>query len=293
MKKQLFFFFLILTLLSSFCWPEPALAARGTPTSLEFARGIWLDVNNRTFESDLRSAVALKVDWVNVDYDWGALSASAEKSQSFANALKLLKSANLSVVVSLINAPKTAQSLDGPNADQTAALVSKLISDYPQILAIEIFPMANLKARWGSKPNPTGYASLLQKVEARIRLEKKSTLIIAGGLSNLIYERDDMPAPAYLQKFYESKYYPALISLRFRNLSSDLLRSNTENCLRYYEQAREIMLKNNHRSGLIWLMEAKPQLNENITWYQKATDLARAQLYMGAIFYNSTLAVAK
>jgi hypothetical protein len=68
---------------------------------------------------------------------------------------------------------------------------------------------------------------------------------------------------------------------------------NGDLTLRHYEAIRNIMLENNHRSGLIWVTgfswksKTTTSLEEQSVWIKQAYLIMRRQLYIGAAFFQS------
>jgi len=62
--------------------------------------------------------------------------------------------------------------------------------------------------------------------------------------------------------------------------------------LRHYEFVRNFMLQNNHRTDLIWITgfswpSQLASMEEQASWVYDAYKLLKAQLYIGAAFFNS------
>jgi hypothetical protein len=288
MNRNFLFIILLLVLLSNFVTPTFAQTTAGTPYSLEFARGVRFDINSNDFEQSVKAAQSMSLDWVNVDFDWAAAStlSGTRAFHRFKYAMTVLSDSGFSVVVSVVNPPTWAMTDAGPQPDLTAELVAHLAKEYPQILAIEIFPLANLKSAWGARPDPDKYAGMLRQVEQRMIQERIRILIIAGGLSNSVSSVEDIPADTFLQGIYRAGISPEIISLHFNGIGADLLAEPSLYNLRYYEQIRETMLENGHKSGLIWVMEVKPGSSQPASWYKNVAEQLRSQLYIGAVYLN-------
>jgi hypothetical protein len=294
MKTHQFTLALTCALIISLVFPVSARAARGTPESLEFAHGVYVDVNGQQVEAALHLAAEMNLDWVALDFDWAATWPDISKwndTSRFASAMALARTLNLNVLVSIKNAPAWASTPQGPDAGFSAALVSELTQRYSNLLAVELYPQANTRAGWGATPDPAAYANLLKVVQSRLDSENRKVYLIAGGLSNTLLAADDMADVSFLQGLYATGTRPAIISIQFSTLSGSPLDEPAASNLRHYEQIRSVMTANSHTDGLLWMtrfcfpenIDAVQAQNE---WLLHASEQMKSQLYIGAVFYG-------
>lgn len=290
---------------------QTALAAKGTPYSPDFGYGAHLDITGQYIPEALQSAAAQKIDWISIDFDWAALWPDASREPKLADldsAMDIAQRNGLAVMLSLTDAPTWARTADGPDAKLSSWLVVNLAQRYPKALqAVELFPGANLASAWGGTPNPAAYFSLFQVVQASIQQAKLPLLLVAGGLTPLsagssTSDSDDLQ---YLQGLYQSGAAAnmSIISLRFPDLTGEPLQApdgQEHRILRHYEEIRQVMLKNNHQHGMLWITtfswpsgriqaadSVYQQSAEQVNWLTQAYKQLRAQLYIGAAFFNA------
>jgi hypothetical protein len=202
----------------------------------------------------------------------------------------------LAVLVSITNPPNWVLTSSGPDPQLTATVASYLVARYPEtLLAIELYPGANTHKGWGVVPDPANYASLLKTVHRALQQMNPEIVVIAAGLEPVADGPNDIDDLAFLSALYNqgSAPYMPVIGLRLANISmvpTKPPQAHKDNTLRHYEAVREIMLRNNHRQGLIWVTgfswdsTALPSPEYQAIWLKQAFLMMRAQLYIGTAF---------
>lgn len=282
---------LMLTSALTLALVSPALAQRGTPTSMEFGLGARLEPGAPLTVESLQLAAALPLDWVNIPFRWAQdwpEPARWNAASPFAQAMQQAGRLNLNVLLSISDAPAWAQTPQGPNPALTAALVSDLTALYPFVLAVELFPGANTRAGWGADPNPSAYSFLLQQTQAGLG-SASPVYLVAGGLIWPVGPQE-LSAVDFARGLYQAGARPAILSLQLMELGETV----SAESLQPLEAVRAVMLENQQRAGLLWvtrfslppaLQNAAPQAQAN--WIKDVFDLWRAQLYFGAAFYSA------
>lgn len=285
-------------------------AASGLPDSLEFAYGAHLDIDGEQVTAAINAAAAMGVDWIAVDFDWAQRweDASAPPDLDSLNlAMSLARQGNMSVLMSITNAPGWAATPAGPDPEMTAGLVLSLVRLYPEsLLAVELFPAANTYQGWGAPPNAAAYTHMLDRTQAVLNENGSNVVIVAAGLTPLFLESDGTGIDdlVYLEALYQSGAgsLMQIIGVRLPVITGDTMfvpDNGDTRYLRHYEEVRQVMLQNNHQDGLIWLtgfswpaVEDQPSNaglstpEEQASWLDRSYRLIRAQLYIGAGFYS-------
>jgi hypothetical protein len=285
-------------------------AASGLPNTLEFGVGSRLDINGLHLLPAVNVASEMGMDWLAINFDWERLWKNREDQPDLTLINKVMEAAgqaNISIMVSIMNAPGWAFGESGPDPDITAQLVAYLGTQYPStLLAVELFPHSNTYKGWGASPDPSAYLLLIKKTQAVLEEEGLNLQLIVGGLTPLgpDHTGSDMDDLVFLEQIYKNggANIIKIVSLRLENITGDpmYLPANGENrYLRRYEEARRVMLQNQHQQGLIWItgfswpriaIEASDVIylksDEQTAWLNKAYKLMRAQLYIGAIFFS-------
>ena len=275
-------------LVGSLILPIPVGAAPGTPNSLAFGYGARINVDGIHAPLALRMAAGMRIDWVALDFDWAASQPEAgawNENDSFTQAMLLCRTLGLDVLISISDAPAWAMTPGGPQAESVSVLVNTLAEKYPHLLAVEPFPGANTRAGWGAAPNPAAYAEMLQTVEAGLAAE---LYIVSAGLENRVSAPEDIRDLDFLQGLYDAGWKGSILSIRLDALQGDLLELPAQDRLRHYEQIRALMNENQHSDGLIWVTSlGLPNDTNDESWLLQAYEQLQAQLYMGAVFYES------
>ena len=281
---------LILAIALTFSQVSLALAQRGTPYSLEFGMGARLEPTAARMGKSLRLAAQLPLDWVQIPFHWASDWPEAgawNVNSPFAQAMAQAEILNLTVMVSVVDAPVWAQTAQGPNPALTAALVADLTATYQQVRAVELFPGANTPGGWGASPNPVAYAALMQAVQARLPTDPP-VYLVAGGLLESV-EAGALPGAEFVRGLYQAGARPAIISLQVVSAEGAVSSAT----LRPLEDIRAVMLEQGHSDGLVWLTRLSlpptlqnAALDAQSAWMREAQMLFRAQLYVGVVFFD-------
>jgi len=281
--------------------PQHARAANGFPNTLKFGYGARLDPLGKEVSLALNTATSIGIDWIGVDFDWARLWANSNKQpklDTLDQAIGRAHKNGVNVLLSITNPPSWALNDQGPDLELTAGLVSQLADRYrDSVLAIELLPEANTTRGWGARPNPNAYAALLAACWEGLRSNGSPTILVAGGLRPISNDKsgNDMEDLDFLSALYASgaKDLMPVVSLHLIDLSRETMASpDSQNpyVLRRYELIRQVMLKQNHNGGLIWITDFSwPDSNdispeEQSRWINQAFQLMRSQLYIGAAF---------
>jgi hypothetical protein len=302
MQKRKIFLALVLALFWFTNTGLGAQAASGLPDSPEFGYGASVSTSKQQAVQALGVAQGLGLDWVSVDFDWSRFWPSPEVEADLSTLRGLVESArqnNLNVLMSISHPPTWAMTPSGPNPDATAAITVQMVSSFQGSLqVVELFPGANTGEGWGTAPNPEAYIGMLQIVRNALTNQNLKAFVIpsisplstapaAGDIDDLIF----------LKYFYEAEMPTPMVGLRYQKLSdqpiTDPVQENPA-VLRHYELVRKFMLENGHRTDLIWITgfswpEQLTSLDEQASWVYEAYKLLKAQLYIGAAFFNGLI----
>jgi hypothetical protein len=297
-----------LALLACLVFQTTAQAAKGTPDSPDFGYGAQIHLVGKTSGEALQTAAQIKLDWVQIEFDWAARWPAASGSPSLQDldqAMQIAGQNHLTVLFSLTDAPAWASSPRGPDPALTAQLITALARRYPDSLrGVELFPAANTVLGWGALPNPQAYLNLFQTTAQTLHANGLSLTLVAAGLSPLgsTPVPQDMDDLAFLTGLYAAGGADqiSILSLRFDELTGDPLQSPTQNAqpvLRHYEAVRQVMLANHHSLGILWITRFGPpsgtiqatdsiyrQPSNQSAWLSQAYRQLRAQLYIGTAF---------
>jgi len=278
--------------------PSVVFAQDGLPGTPGFGFGACLDLEGPHLESAIRIAETYGLDWITIDYDWAKYWPQATASPNWGtldSVMNHIHGTDMAVMISITNAPAWALDSEGPNNEWTTQLALRLARRYPDdLIALEIFPAANTVQGWGKTPNPTAYAQLLKSIHNSLSKEGFSNTLIAAGIDPSTGKQDALDFLMSLYNEGNASYSP-VVSLRLPALSHDPKTHPNEvsdHTLRFYEEARQVMLDNGHQNGLIWVTRfdwkksGLSDSNEQALWLQNAYLTMRSQLYIGvASFY--------
>jgi hypothetical protein len=308
MKKSTVSLAISLALLACSFFQTPAQAAKGTPDSPDFGYGAQIHLEGKYSGEALHSAAQIKLDWVQIEFDWAARWPTAVGSPSLQDLDAAMQTAgenHLAVLLSLTDAPAWASSPRGPDPALTAQLLTALARRYADSLkGIELFPAANTVLGWGALPNPQAYLTLFQNTTDALHANGLDLTLVAAGLTPLgpVPMPQDMDDLAFLSGLYAAggAEQISILSLRFDELTGDPLQSPSQNAhpvLRHYEAVRQVMLANHHSLGILWItrfgcpsgtIQAADSLYRQpaiqSAWLSQAYRQLRAQLYIGAAF---------
>lgn len=287
-----------------------AKAARGTPSSPEFGYGARLDQDGQLVSQALASAADLKLDWIELDFDWARQWPDATHQpdlHTLDQAMQVAAEYKLPVAISISDAPGWARTDQGPDPVMTAWFVANLARRYPNTLqAVELFPGANTRQGWGARPDPQLYSALLNAAQAGLQKAGLPLLLVAGGLTPLppAPSGQDLDDLGFLQSLYAAgglKDIP-IVSIRYADIIGDPLKApdgSEHRILRHYEEVRQVMLANDDKTGILWITDlswpsGKIQESDSIyqnpevqaVWLRNAYRQLRAQLYIGAAFLH-------
>jgi hypothetical protein len=283
--------------------PKPALGYSGAPDSTKFGYGVRLDPYGEEVALALKAADSIGMDWIGVDFDWARAWPDRNVDPDMEALDYVMRKASryeLGTLISVTNPPHWAKTIKGPDQAATVRLVLILAQRYQQnYLSIELFPGVNTTRGWGAEPDPIAYKGLLKACWKALQSSGSPALLIAGGLEPLsskgaVGDIDDL---VFLSKLYRSgaEGYMPVISLRLPAVTADVLAdpgSGSAVVLRHYEEARKIMTKYSHGSGLIWVtgytcpvQELRTE-REQTEWINQSYQLMRSQLYIGAAFLD-------
>lgn len=286
-------------------------AARGEPGAPAFGFGAVIYPQDPGIQQAMTMAMDLELDWILVPVAWKDYQANRGGMIQLGPLDMIMRTAEqngLAVLVSVAKPPDWAITESGPNPEQAARFIQALASRFPKtIKAVELFPGANTRQAWGAAPDPQAYIDLFQKVDLLIRDEPEPILLVAAGLRPLsvLHPASDMDDLVYLEKLYRlgANQYMPVISLQYFQLAGDPLLPPTKRerqTLRHYEDVRQVMVKNNHQSGMIWITHlslpsstisvagtATTYQEAQSAWLSQAYVQLRSQLYVGVAFLSS------
>lgn len=302
---------LIIGILLSLFSPQKVQAAAGAPGSPDFGYGAWLHLNGNYLQNGLDSMAELKLDWIAIEVDWARWLPNPGITPDLSAMDQAMRSAaehGSAVMISLTNPPDWALTDQGPSADAAAQLISSLASRYSGVLqAVELIPGANKTTGWKAAPVPAVYARFYTNIKNILKAQGIHLFLVAGGFSpvDAVKANGDMPDVEFLRGLYDAGAagWLDVIGLHFSQLTGSPLNAPTSNesrVLRHYEQIRQIMLENNHQSGVIWITQLSVpdgtiEIGDRVyldpqrqaEWLQQATNQIRSQLYVGVVFVQN------
>ncbi len=291
----------LILLLTAACLftPLAAQASGGLPGSPAFGFGAWLDTSGQQVELSVQRAGEMGIEWLGVELDWAALQ--PEKgvpldSASLDYALSLASTNNLSVMVSIRNAPDWAMTAAGPKPNLTAKLVLYLSGLHPNLMAVEVFPEANTIQGWGAAPNAEAYLKVIQKIGRTLQEGESVITLVAGGLAALPpnHAPEDIDDLLFLEELYRlggGGLLP-ILSIRYNLAGREPMKTPSDDpyTLRRYELVRNVMLRYGQETGTVWITKFSWPLDqpaaEQTAWMQQAYSLMNSQLYIGAAFFD-------
>ena len=266
-----------------------------------FGYGVRVDLWGDNPQAAIREAGNFNLDWIAIDFDWQRLQPEADTPKNWGEldaAMSSAKENQLSVMLSITQAPDWAMDENGPHPQKTSNLASELVRRYPNIpLALELFPSANTLQGWGESPNPEAYASLLEVTSQAVMQINPETIIVGASLTPLTAHSIGMDDSEFLHQLYEEQIaeYLPIVGLRLPPLGNAPLTPThqaDELLLRHYENIRSIMVENGHKNGLIWVTgfswdaSSLNSPNDQAAWMKQAYLLFRSQLYIGSAFFD-------
>lgn len=283
------------------------LPHNGLPNSPAFGYGLWLDPRGKQVGPALNLAKGLKIDWLAVDFDWAARWPEMAVAPNLADLAPIFDTTSANgagILLSIHNAPAWGSTPSGPDPIQTANIVLQLTQLYPSLLAVELFPAANTAAGWGAPPNPAAYAAVFNQTYLALQGQNRQVALVAAGLTPVLPGSGDINDLDFLQGLYASGLQPVMpiVSIRLPDTTREVLALPTPEeprVLRHYEEVRNVMIRNNHLEGMIWLSNFSwpsgtiNMVDATVTsktaqaeWFQQAFQLMSSQLYIGAAFFS-------
>lgn len=306
--------FCILTLLAVFLTKFPlgtALAAPGTPGSPEFGYGAILYPDTESSEKALKMAVGLKLDWVELPFDWSDSQPDPDhpaRMDGFDLLVQSLAENGISILFSVHNVPEWALTITGPDPDMTAEIISFIAERYDEtVQAIELFPGANNRRSWRAEVSPKAYFQVFQAVHERLTEQGHTIILVAAGLESFgqIIPKGSMKDTEYLAELYTlgAATLMPVISLGYADVTGNPYQIPSDQemrVLRRFEEIRRVMVENHHETGSIWITrfclpsgkisaaDSEYQtMDAQSTWLTQAYLIVRSHLFIGVAFLPS------
>lgn len=278
---------------------KTVLAGQGLPGTVEFAYGGQINLDGPWLDDALHISANLHLDWIAIDFNWQSFYPTPNENPNLSRlneALSFAAKNQISVLLKLSAPPAWALTANGPDPAQTVSLVSQILQNYPGLIqAIELFPEPNTMSGWGATPNPQAYADLYLKSQNALQGVSPHTLLIIGSLkpvSNL--SNQEMDDQIFLQGLYDSglKGQSKIIGLHINHaVGSPLDPPNAVLTARHFEEIHKVMIQNHENEAIIWITQIQPpvklQADDQKEWLNQAYSLFKAQLYIGAVFFQS------
>lgn len=310
MRSARIFFAALIAILTAASAPSSALAGRGLPGSTDTAYGAHLFPQGELVDQALSLAGDLQMDWLAIDVPWSEYYPDPGAVPDWNQLDQIIRQAGrnqIAVMLSVTSPPAWALTGQGPEPEAAARWVLLLAQRYPEtVQAIELFPGANIQENWGAAPDPAAYAGLFHTIYTQLDQADVPLWLILGGLQPVSPGQpgamDDL---VFLQGIYNSGIQGEfnIISVQFPEITGEPLSAPTreeQRVLRHHEQVRQVMLANQHESGLIWitrlsvpsgkLYPGDAQYRDALqqqAWLTEAYRHLRAQLSVGAVFFGS------
>lgn len=289
--------------------PANVNASEGLPGSAKFGYGGRIDIKGEYLNESIQVASSMGFSWIAVEFDWEEMWPDPNSPPHISQLTEIINQANhagLSVLLTISNPADWAVTERGPDPQTTANLILSLSEFYGEkILAIELFTGVNTQHAWKAIPDSGSYLRLLKKVQDTLWQAGQQIAIITTitplSTSPSVYDIDDLDFLDELYKASSNSYLP-IIGLKFSFISGDPYSNPSQIALRHYEEIRAVMLKNDHREGLIWITgfgfpnrglsnndQASPPpltVEQQADWLEKAFSLIKAQLYVGSAFFD-------
>lgn len=309
MKHTLLIIVIFTIILSAFCFPKYAEASEGLPGSAKFGYGARIDIEGKYLDKSIELASSIGLDWVAVDFNWEKMWSDPSKPPTLNKLTDVIFDANrngLSVLLTISNPASWVISEYGPDPQTTANLVLSLVNFYSEkVLAVELYPGVNTKESWKANPNATNYlAALMQTQNTLLQAGKDIVLITTITPEASHPSANDINDLDFISDLYAlgGKPYLTIIGLKFNRLTGDPLTNPGLYALRHYEEVRSVMLENDHNHGTMWITGFRLPINyksnidqieqptnhfeEQSNWVEEAYKLMKAQLYIGASFFD-------
>jgi hypothetical protein len=283
--------------------PLAASALRGAPGSAEFGFGAHLDPAGPYSQDAVHLSSNLQLDWLAMDVSWQLVApkSGAIDWSRLDPVFQTAQKNQVAVMVSLSNAPSWAITPQGPEPAKTAQFITSLLQRYGStIRAIELFPGANTREGWSAVPDAAAYQKTWAAARTAVEKSKLAVVMVAAGLRPILANQQNQDAIddlAFLQGLYAAggkDAYPvvSMVSDTLTGAPLEAPGKAEKRVLRHYEEIRQVMLKNNHERGLIWITHLAPstqtnQPDEQAQWLDEALRQVQSQLYIGGAFTSS------
>jgi hypothetical protein len=308
--NRLFGTALILLVLLGCLAPGNVQAVAGAPGSPDFGFGAWLHPDGKYFQEGLNSLTDLPLDWVAVNLDWAKWMPDPGKTPDVSALDGVMQGAagsEIAVMISLSNPPSWAVTEQGPDSIVTSQTLVFLATRYSGILkAVELFPSANTFEGWQATPDAVAYTRMYSDVKISLQSQGINIILVAGGLHPVglttEHELNDLD---FLRGIYAAgaAQWIDVIGLHLNNLTGNPLNASQGGMgfgLRHYEAVRQVMLENDHQSGLIWITQlclpdgtinsgdkVYQSSQRQAEWLQQTAIQIRSQLYIGVVFIQN------
>jgi hypothetical protein len=284
--------------------------ASGMPGGGQFGFGAWLDSTLAAQQSSSVTASSLAValaaqnhiNWIAINLDWSAVAPMAGQAADLSSLATLIQEADqqkLEILLSIQNPPAWALTANGPAPEHVQGLISQVsLVANNRVLAIELFPGANLARTWGAPANPAAYLSVIQAARSALRTNQQVTLVIPS-LTPLfqVSAAGDLSAEDFLKAVYQMAPNEVfqVIGLHFSQITGrpeDYAQSENGVFLRQYEMIRQVMLDHQHSSDQIWITafawpESLTNEMEQAAWVESAYRQLQGQIYIKAAFFDA------
>ena len=309
MPSRVTFLDISLILIILIAIPTLGHTTSGMPDSPKFGFGARVDLNGKQLTPSITAAAGLGLDWIAIDFDWARRWPDGKAPMSIddlTQTINIIQQNKLNLLLSITNVPSWAITPSGPNPSVVANLAVSLARQYPESLkAIELFPAANTRRGWGATPDPIAYHSLLKITNDALQADGRSVIVIPS-ITPLVEDQSstDINDITYLDALYNVSQVTSMpiIGLQLPVVTGEPMspaQKGEHRVLRHFEEIRQVMLRHNHRSGLIWITEFSwPDGTIDVSdavykspekqahWLGQAYQLLKAQLYIGAAFFN-------
>jgi hypothetical protein len=308
-KRTLIIITIFTIIFSIIVIPAYVEASEGLPGSAKFGYGARLDVDGEYLDKVISTASYIGLDWVAVEFDWAEMwpdPSSPPRINVLSEVINQASQNGLSVLLTISNPASWAVTERGPDPQTTANLTLALVDFFSgKILAVELYPGSNTKNSWIADPHAGYYFEVLKRTQETLSAAgKQIALITTVTPESSIPSANDINDLVFLSDLYASggKPYLTIVGIKFNKITGAPFSDPGSYFLRHYEEIRSVMLANSHNNGSIWITGFKLPVNDNLsaaqnypppvtideqsTWIEQAYKLMRAQLYIGAAFFD-------
>lgn len=308
--KRTFLIITIFTLIFSIIIiPAYVEASEGLPGSAKFGYGARIDINGKYLDKVVATATNIGLDWVAVDFNWSEMwpdPSSPPRINLLSEVITQASENGLSVLLTITNPAAWAVTEDGPDPQTTANLTLSLVEFFSgKVLAVELYPGVNTKESWKADPDAGNYLEVLRRTQETLSAAGEQTALITTVTpESTISTTEDINDIVFLSDLYRfgGKPYLTIVGVQFNKITGYPFTDPGPYFLRHYEEIRSVMLQNEHNHGSIWITGFKLPVNDSLSamlsflapgtadeqssWIEQAYKLMRAQLYIGAAFFD-------